>query len=214
MKSSYYPLSLKITGKSCVVVGGGVVAWRKASSLLEYGASITVISPDICDELKQLAENQKIKAITRKFEPEDIRDAYLVIAATDSRDVNEQVSREARKYKVPVNVVDDADQSDFIVPASFRRGDLIIAVSTSGRSPALSRKLKEHLEQYLGPEYAGITDLVAEIRSDLKSRGIKVQDEAWQKALNLDLLSHLLRNGEKNKARSIIISQLIEVMNI
>ena len=205
---AYYPVFLALEGKTCLVVGGGAVAWRKVRALLECGASVIVVSPALCPGLKQMADLQQISARVKEFAPEDVKDVFLVIAATDKNDVNEQVARAARERKIPVNVVDDARLSDFILPAVLRRGELTIAISTSGKSPALARKLRDQLERYLGPEYAALTDLVAEVRSEMKAGGITVSEESWQKALDLELLAHLLKTGERGKAKILLQMKL------
>lgn len=207
-KKSYYPLFLDIRGKRCVVVGGGSVALRKVSTLLEYGASVLVISPSVCPELTELTDRQKIQVKLKSFEPEDIKRAFILIAATDKNEVNELVASEARKQKIMINVADKAIESDFILPAILSRGDLTLAVSTAGRSPALSRKLRDHLAKYLGTEYEALTDLVAEVRTEIKVSGISIEDEVWQEALNLDVLTHLLRNGQREQAKSYLMANL------
>ena len=185
-----------------MVVGGGEVAWCKVNTLLEQGACVTVISQSFYAGLTELAEHQKIRAIIKAFEPEDIKGAFVVIAATDDNNVNEQVAREARKNKSLVNVVDNADLSDFIVPAFFTRGDLTVAVSTAGKSPALARRVKQYLEQYLGREYAAITDLAAEVRAEIKARGIKVDEDAWQKALDTGVFIFPAKKRRKEPGES------------
>lgn len=206
---NYYPLFLNLKDKNCLVVGGGGVALRKVNNLLDYGASVKVISPTFCPGLKQLAETQKIRAILKQFEGSEIDDSFLVIAATDNPKINRQVAAEARKLKTLVNVVDDARLSDFIFPALLSRGDLTIAVSSGGKSPALSRKVRDHLEQYLEKEYSALIEIVAEARAEVQKRGIAIKKEVWQNALDLDTLINLIRGGQKEKARSLLINNLV-----
>ena len=205
---TYYPILLNISGKKCVVVGGGQVALRKVTTLLEHGASVEVISPDLCSELSQLAESGEIRVLQRSYRAGDLQDAVIAIAATNDSNTNLEVVKEARRKAVLVNVVDDAESSDFIVPSYMRRGDVTIAISTGGRSPALARKIRNRLEKDFGDEYASLALLIDEVRTEVKGQGIKVNGDAWQKALDLDLLSNLLRKGDNEKAKAILLSNL------
>jgi len=205
---AYYPVSLNISGRKCVVVGGGQVALRKAKALLEHGADVEVISPDLCPELVQLAGSGEIRVLAREYQPGDLKKAFVAIAATDDTEVNQRVVTEARKDAVLVNVVDDAENSDFIVPSYLRRGEVTIAVSTSGRSPALARKIRTRLEKELGDEYASLIHLIGEVRAEVKREGMKVDGDRWQKALDLDLLLELISRGDGEKARAILLSNL------
>lgn len=205
---TYYPIFLNISGKKCVVVGGGQVALRKVTTLLEHGASVEVISPDLCSELSQLAESGEIRVLQRSYRAGDLQDAVIAIAATNDSNTNLEVVKEARRKAVLVNVVDDAESSDFIVPSYMRRGDVTIAISTGGRSPALARKIRNRLEKDFGDEYASLALLIDEVRAEVKGQGIKVNGDAWQEALDLDLLGDLLRRGDNEKAKAILLSNL------
>ena len=202
---SYYPVFLNINEKRCVVVGGGQVALRKVQTLLEYGAKVDVISPEICLELAAIPG---ISIQLRQYQPGDLKGAFLAIVATDDHETNHQVAREARSQKVIVNVVDDAGYCDFILPSLVRRGDMTIAVSTAGRSPALARKLRTRLEQDFGEEYAALVQLIDEVRRELKQRGILVDSETWQDALELDSLTGLVKLGQTGKARVLLTEGL------
>jgi siroheme synthase-like protein len=207
-KPAYYPVSLNIKDRKCVVVGGGEVALRKVKALLEHGARVTVISPELGPELVQMAEHGEIAALNRAYRAGDLKDSLLAIAATDDGGTNRRVVREAKNRAVLVNVVDDAENSDFIVPSLLRRGDVTIAVATAGRSPALARKIRTRLEEKFGEEYATLALLIDEVRAELKQRGITVSGDDWQAALDLDRLIELLRKGEKEKAKALILSRL------
>jgi len=204
----YYPIFLNISGKRCVVVGGGQVSLRKAKALLEHGASVEIISPDACPELNKLAEDGEISVLPRSYQAGDLEDAFIVIAATSDRGTNLEIAREAQGKAVLVNVVDDRENSDFIVPSYVRRGDITIAISTAGRSPALARKIRTRLEKDFGDEYASLARLIGEVRAEIKQQGIKVDGDGWQEALDLDLLIKLLREGDKEKAKTILVSGL------
>jgi len=209
-KGDYYPLFLNLKGKNCLVVGGGGVALRKVNNLLDYGASVTVISPTFCAGLKQLAEAQIIHVSLREFAASAIPDSFLVIAATNNPKINRRVAAEARKHRVLVNVVDDARLSDFIFPALLSRGDLTIAISSGGKSPALSRKVRDHLEQYLEKEYSTLIEIVAEVRVEFQKRHLALKKETWQNALDIETLINLIRGGQKEKARSFLMDNLVQ----
>lgn len=205
---SYYPVFLDIRGRRCVVVGGGEVARRKAESLLERGAEVKVISPDLCAGLDRLAEMGEIALLRRRYQPGDLEGAFLAIAATDDYTTNLEVAKEARDTGALVNVVDDPAHSDFIVPSSICRGEVTIAISTAGRSPALARKIRTRLEEGFGEEYASLALLVDEVRTEVKRQGLKVNGDDWQEALDLDSLTELLKKGDREKAREVLISNL------
>lgn len=206
--SVYYPAFLNIRDRRCVVIGGGEVALRKVRGLLEYGARVTVISPAFHPALVQLAEARKITPVYRKFEQGDLAGALIAIAATDDRVINQEVSDEARDHGVLVNVVDTSEQSDFIIPSSFRRGGLSVAISTGGMSPALARKIRTKLEGIFGEEFALLLSMIEDVRSALKMKGMVVNADAWQKALNLDLLIALVQAGQLEEARAALLLEL------
>ncbi len=205
---AYYPVFLNISHRRCIVVGGGRVALGKARALLEHGADVTVISPDLCHALAELAGSGEISALTREYQAGDLKNAFVAIAATDNSGVNRRVVAEAHRRAVLVNVVDDAENSDFIVPSYLRRGEITIAVSTNGKSPALARKIRLRLEREMGDEYALLANLIGEVRMQVQREGIKVDGDGWQEALDLDLLLSLLRKGEKETAKAILLGNL------
>ena len=205
---SYYPVFLDIKGKRCVVIGGGTVALRKANMLLNHGAIPEVISPNLCAELDALVADGRVKTIRREYESGDLEGAFVVVAATNDNRTNERVAGEAQERGILINVVDVPKLSNFIVPSYLRRGDLTVAVSTNGKSPALARKIRTELEKNFGREYAMLTSLVEEVRSELKDRGVVVSGEAWQRALELDTLLDLLGRGRREEARKCLLDNL------
>ena len=206
--SAYYPISLNLTGRRCVVVGGGTVALRKVKGLLQHGATVEVISPALCPELEKLVTAKAISLLRRDFEAADLKDAFMTVAATAESSTNKKVADEARRQWILVNVVDSPELSDFIVPSCLQRGRLSIAVSTGGASPALARKLRTRLEQDFREEYASLTDLVGEVRSELRKKAVIVSGDDWQKALDLDMLLDLIRSGQREKAKAILLDRL------
>lgn len=208
--ASYYPIFLDISGKRCVVVGGGQVAWRKVTSLLENNAVVEVVSPVICPEIQKLADSGKIVLKQKAYQTGDLKGAVLAIAATDDSDTNTQVSSEGRANSILVNVVDDAAKSDFILPSCLQRGDLTIAVSTSGRSPALARKIRTLLETQFSREYSDITLMINEVRSEMLKRGVRFSGDDWQEALSLDPILDLLKKGNRQAAKQFLINNLMK----
>lgn len=206
--SKYYPVYLNLQGRKCLVAGGGGVALRKAAALLEHGAEVTVVSPRLCAGLRGLAEEGRIKTIHRPYRSGDMRGVSVAIVATSNRKINRSVAEEARKLRVPVNVVDDPGLSDFIVPSVLRRGDLSIAISTSAKSPALARKIRVRLEGEFGEEYASLVTIVEEARHYIKKQGLKVSSSDWQKTIDIDSLIALIREGRGKEAKEILISKL------
>lgn len=208
-KNIYYPVFLNIMGKRCVVIGGGKVALRKVKRLFECGADVTVISPRPHFDITRLAAKRAIHLIQREYKLEDLKKAAIVMACTDDKDLNRKVADQAKKRKLLVNVADDPESSDFIIPSSFRRGKLTVAVSTSGVSPALSRKIRTKLQKSFGEEYASLLPLIGEVRSALKEKGYRVSAETWQQALDLELLIQLVRSGQQKKAKTVLLKRLI-----
>jgi siroheme synthase-like protein len=204
----YYPILLNIQGKKCVVVGGGKVALRKVKMLLDCGADVTVVSPKPHLGMAKLSEKKAIHLIHRDYKIGDLMNATLAVASTDVREVNRKAADEAKKAGVLVNVADDPERSDFIVPSFFRRGNLTVAVSTGGVSPALSKKIRTRLEQDFGEEYALLLSLIGEVRSTIRKKGDIVSVEAWQEALDLDLLMRLAKAGQWEKAKTFLLNEL------
>jgi precorrin-2 dehydrogenase/sirohydrochlorin ferrochelatase len=159
-----YPVTLKLAGKFCTVVGGGSVAVRKVKSLLEQGAEVTVISPVLDEEL--IAIQEQFVWRNSMYQDGMLKGSFLVIAATDSRDVNHAVYEWCEEHQVLVNVVDSLQESSFTVNAMVQRGDFMLAVSTSGISPAVSKKVREDLELQYGPEYGTMLEILEEAREE------------------------------------------------
>ena len=141
----YYPLALNIKGKLVVVAGGGKVSLMKVRALLKAFAKVRVVSPDLISELKKLNKNSKIEWVSRNIRSSDLKDAFVVIAATSDEKVNRSVSNWANSRKILINVVDQPSLSNFISPAVFRKKEAIVSVFTNGISPSLSRDIKNFL---------------------------------------------------------------------
>lgn len=154
MTSVPFPLFLKLEGRKCLVVGGGAIAEQKLDGLLVSGAKVVVVAPSASERIRELANAGRLQWIARRFTPEDLRETALVIAATGDGEVNEQVYREADAQNILCNAVDEPGRCHFFYPAVVRRGDLQIAISTNGKSPALAQRLKAELENYFDVAYA------------------------------------------------------------
>ncbi len=204
----YYPMFLNLSGGSCLVVGGGRVALRKVRMLREFGGDVRVVSPECCPEIEELAAAGKITLERRAYRDGDLAGARLAVAATGDDAVNRAVAAEARRSGVLVNVVDLPELSDFIVPSYVHRGDVTLAISTAGRSPALARKLRSRLEEQFGEEYAALARLVGEVRTEVRQNGAAIDGETWQAALDIDRLVDLIRSGETEKAKAALLDGL------
>lgn len=155
-----YPIFLSLEDRRCVVVGGGAVADRKARKLLQARAEVVVVAPEVKPAIESVAN----EIHRRPYESGDLEGAFLAFAATDSREVNAAVAREAKELGVPVNVADAPSEGDFALPSTLRRGRLQVAVSTGGASPTLARDIRERLEDRFPPEWAGLVEEVGKAR--------------------------------------------------
>jgi precorrin-2 dehydrogenase/sirohydrochlorin ferrochelatase len=165
-----YLVNLSLSGRPVVIVGAGEVAHRKVQRLLEAGAAVTVIAPDLCPELQRMGESGLLRIVKRNFRAGDLEGAALVVAATDDEEVNTAVSREAEGLGIWVNIVDRPHLCSFTVPAVLKRGDLTVAVATEGKCPALARTRREKMEAEIGPEYGTLLEFMAEIRAEMIRR--------------------------------------------
>lgn len=145
---------MDLSGRRCVVVGGGAVADRKARKLLQARAEVVVISPEISPALESMA----VEVCRRRYEAGDLEGAFLAFTATSSREVNAAVSVEAKERNIPINVADKPSEGDFALPSTLRRGKLQVAVSTGGASPTLAQRIRRELEEIFGYEWAGLVE--------------------------------------------------------
>lgn len=158
-----YSINLTMQGRKAVVIGGGKVAQRKVKTLLVAGADVTIVSPQITDELKKFAIEGSLIWLCKDFSQEDLEDAFIIIAATDNPEINLSVKKNARKSQL-VNLVDDPELSDFQLPAVIQRGMLSLAVSTSGASPLLAKKIRDQLAGTFDERYEAYLDFLADCR--------------------------------------------------
>lgn len=182
-----FPIFLKLQGRSVIVVGGGSVAEGKIAGLLAAGARVRLISPAITPAFAELVRNRKVEWLPKMFGPDDLTGAYLVIAATSAPGVNDAVFREAETRGILCNAVDDIEHCHFYYGSVVQRGDLQIAVSTNGKSPALAQRLRKELEAQFGPEYEAWLEWLGAVREILRSSS--ADSEANKKILH-KLASH------------------------
>lgn len=197
-----YPVNLRLSGRRCLVVGGGAVALAKVTGLLGAGAVVDVVAPRIIDDLAALAARPDVAvaAEVRPYRPGELVGYRLVITATDDPAVNRAVFDEGEAAGIWVNSADDPANCSFTLPARVRRGDLMVTISTSGRSPALAAWLRRRLGDELGPEYEELLDLLGAEREALRARGVATEGLDWQRALDSGMLD-LIREGRREAAR-------------
>jgi len=195
----YYPALLDLKGKRCVVIGGGDVAERKVRSLVECGAAVVVIAPQVSDEIGRLTRQGTIGLLAKSYTSGDLSGAWLVISAAPP-EVNAAVAEDARREGILINVVDDPDRCDFIVPAVVRRGPVLVAISTEGSSPALARRLRGLIEAQIGPEYGDLADLLGRLRAEVLAIGNEDERRRiWEQIIDSRCLE-LLRQGRRDEA--------------
>lgn len=207
--NTYYPVYIQLRAQPCVVIGGGKIAEGKVDGLLAAQAKVIVIAPELTLRLQHLAEQQQIKYIARKYQPGDLTGVFMVICATDQTEINHQVWQEATANQQLVNVVDDTPRCNFIAPSILRKGDLTIAISTSGKAPALAVRLKERLQGEIGPEYERFLELAGELREPLARHvpDFETRKALWYELVDSEILDALAR-GDESAAREII-SQVV-----
>ncbi|MCI5146556.1 MAG: bifunctional precorrin-2 dehydrogenase/sirohydrochlorin ferrochelatase [Candidatus Electrothrix sp. AR3] len=204
-----YPICLNIKGQLCTVVGGGVVAERKVLALLEAEARVRIISPALTKPLTELATEGSITWLPRRYCRDDLDQAFLVFAATDKREVQEEVRRDASKAGILINVTDAPEQSEFHVPAVIRQGDLTLTVSTNGKSPALAAKIRKQLTKNYGPEYAVLLHLMAQLREQVLAGDCENEERKilFQNILHDDILQWI-KDGQRQQLRTHLAAVL------
>jgi siroheme synthase-like protein len=207
----YYPIFLNLQNRLCVVIGGGKVAEGKVDGLLAAAARVRVVSPALTPSLEQLARDQRIEHIQRAYKPGDLAEAFLAISATDERTVNEQVWQEANARNLLVNVVDDTPHCNFIAPSILRQGDLAVAISTSGKAPALAVRLREQIAPLVGPQHARFLELAGSLRERLAAQRPSFAERRalWYQLVDSDVIE-LLRRGDEPAARA----RMEEIMGV
>ena len=196
----YYPVSLDLRGRPCIVIGGGKVAERKVRGLLACEAEVQVISPELTPGLSDLFRAGRLTWQDRDYRPGDLEGGFLVIAATDNEQVQQQTFEEAEERNILINVADVPARCNFILPATVRQGDLTISVSTGGKSPALAKQLRQQLEKSFGPEYRTVADILGGLRREILALGLpQAENEVlFNKLLHRDM-AHWVKDREWEK---------------
>jgi precorrin-2 dehydrogenase/sirohydrochlorin ferrochelatase len=204
---NYYPVALNLLQQNCLVVGGGEIAEGKLDALIAAGASLTVVSPEVRPRIAELSRSNQLTLYRRVYAPSDLDGMYLVIAATDDRAVNARIAADARAAGILVNAVDDPPNCDFFAVAVVRRGDLQVAISTNGRSPAFARWMRETLDESIPSEYGDLLGVLGEVRDAIRVRGAVPPYERWRAAITDSVLDALHR-GDRAAARDGIWAAL------
>lgn len=196
MTMKYYPINITLENKKCVVLGAGIVALRKVKRLLECGSRVSVVAEEITPQLKELLQKKKIIFKNKKASLNDLKGAYLVVAATNDRRLNASASAYCLKKNILVNVVDSPGECSFILPAVLRRGNLAISVSTDGLSPALAKKICRQLQKKFGPEYTKLLRLMRRIRPQAleKIKNLRQRNLFFQKIFQPEILALLKKD--------------------
>lgn len=193
------------------MVGGGVVAEHKARSLVEGGADVVVVAEAVNSGLEELARDGNVSVVGRDYVAGDLAGAFLAIAATDDAVVNAAVYEEGERGRVLVNSVDDVEHCHFAVPSVVRRGELTVTIATGGKAPALAKKLRRTLSEQFGPEYAGVVELVGQVRREAQGERRQVDFDTWaarwEQALD-DEVVDLVRTGRSEEARARLLAAL------
>ena len=204
----YYPIFLDLAGRKIIVIGGGSVAEAKIQGLIAGGANdITVLSPSLTPGLETQMLDGPFTWRQKEYERGDLQGFEFCFIATDDGAVNREAAAEARERRILVNAADDPANCDFILPSVVRRGPVVVAASTGGNSPALARRLREELNEFIGEDYGVLAELLGSVRQDLRRRRVSVDPETWSRALDDTLREHV-RAGRTDAARQHLIQAL------
>lgn len=207
---SHYPVLLDLSARPVVVVGGGEVAEVKVAGLVAAGARVTVIAPHLTPTLRQWAKTARLAWLPHPYREGDLEGAFLAFAATDTPDTNQAVWEEAQRRRIPLNSADDPPRCSFILPAVHRQGELVVAVSTGGKAPALAVRLRDRIAGILGEGFAPYLELLGSYRREITDRSVTFAQrrEVWYRIVDSDALD-LVRVGDLAAARRLV-SRLIE----
>jgi precorrin-2 dehydrogenase/sirohydrochlorin ferrochelatase len=206
----YYPIFVDLRERRCLVIGGGTVAERKVQGLLAVEAAVTVVSPQLTTQLADWHQRGAIQHIARTYQTEDMCGYHLVFIATDDGVANAAIAREGRERGIWVNAADDPAYCDFILPAVIQRGTLSVAIATGGTSPALTRAIREELQEYFTADYSLLATVAAEVRLQLRADKRTVSGTRWVQTLRNKEFRDLIRAGFREEATQWLLAKLRE----
>ncbi len=209
MAREYYPVFFDLKHRSVLVIGGGRLALEKVNGLLAAEAQVTVVSSRLIEKLAVLRDAGRIEHLARDYRPDDMQGRALVMAAGEDASANAALHADARALGVPLNAADDPANCDFILPAVVRKPPLTLAISTGGGSPAMARRVREELTEYLAAETSSLAELVAELRAELREQGAfrSIPADAWQTAMD-DRVRILLAQRRRDEAKALLLARL------
>lgn len=209
-----YPVFLELSGRRAVVIGEGAVRAGKVEGLLEAGCEhVLVIATEPAGRLAVWdAEDPRVLIERRAWHPEDLDGAFIVVASSDDADDRGSIALESRRRGVLANVMDDVPSCDWAAPSVVRRGDLVLAISTGGRSPALAKRLRLELSELFGPEWVDVVQVLGAIREETLGSipSLSERSKRWARALDLDEAAELVRDGRRDVLESRLRSRLLE----
>ncbi len=210
----FLPLYFELQNKPCLLIGGGNIAYRKATLLAKAGACLHVVSKEVSDELAQLVERTKGSVRLGDYQTDDLNDKFLVIAATDDHELNQRVSADAHDQHIPVNVVDSPELCSFILPAIIDRSPLVISVSSGGKSPVLARMLRSKIESSIPAAYGKLASLVGGFRDQVKQRFSNIEDRRlfWEDVLQ-GPIAEMVFAGKSQVAENMLAKRINEESN-
>lgn len=195
-----YPIFFDLTQRPCVVIGGGAVAERKVAGLVEAGAAVTIISPNLTRSLQRQVDDGVVEYVARSYQSGDLNGFFLAFTTTGDATVDALILADGRAAGVLVNSADDSARCDFFLPAVIRRGDLAIAVSTGGASPALARVMREELQSIVGEDYTLLAEIAAAMRREVRSGKHVLTGDQWTSALKEPTFRQYVRAGQREAA--------------
>ncbi len=204
----YYPAFIDVRGRDCLVIGGGELGEEKVVKLLECDAKVVVVSSEVTDKVRELAEDGAVEWIRRDYEYGDLERAFIAIANTGDAETDRLIYKEAEERNVILNVVDVTHLCTFIAPSVARRGEVTVATSTGGASPALARTFREKLESSRILEYADLAPALSDARAELRRRGLRVSPDHWQACITEELLD-MVQSGQYESAYDTLLEGLL-----
>ena len=204
----YYPVFIDVNQRRCIFIGGGNIGQEKVEKLLECDAEVFVISPEVNPRVKEMASNNEISWDKREYRQGDLEGAFIAIAATADNKVNRQIAQEATERNVLLNVVDVTHLCTFIAPSVARRGEVTIATSTGGASPALARTFREKLTSSRILEFADLAPILAQARTELREKSVTVVPDHWQTQITEELLD-MVQAGQSDQAYTVLMNGLL-----